>query len=124
MFENIQKFLQENKVSKFRFKQLEDAIFKQSVTSFDEITVFPKDLRDKLKENCSLTSMFLVESKKSGDTIKFVLKTKDNNFIESVLMLHSDGRRTVCVSCQVFCAVGCKFCATGANQFKRSLNSD
>ena len=124
MFEKIRNYFEEKNVPKFRFKQLEDAVFKQSISSFDEITVFPKALRDSLKEKFSLSSMFLVDSQTSGNTVKFVLKTYDNNFVESVLMLHSDGRRTVCVSCQVFCAVGCKFCATGANQFKRSLNVD
>lgn len=123
VYEDIKEFFEENKIPKFRFKQFYSAVFKQLVISFDDITVFPKHLREKLKEKFSLTSMFLVESHKSGNTIKFVLKTKDNQFIESVLMLHRDGRRTVCVSSQVFCALGCRFCATGANQFKRSLSA-
>jgi 23S rRNA (adenine2503-C2)-methyltransferase len=123
MYEEIQEYFQKKKIPSFRYKQLINAVFKQSVSSFQDITVFPKWLRDELSQEFSLTSMFLVESKQSGNTIKFVLKTKDNQFVESVLMLHNDGRRTVCVSSQVFCAVGCTFCATGANQFKRSLTT-
>ncbi len=123
MYENIKSYFEKNKISKFRFKQLEDAIFKNFITDFDDITNFPKQLRDELKRNFSINSMMLVESHKAGDTTKFVLKTQDNNFVEAVLMHHNDGRRTVCVSCQVFCAVGCKFCATGANQYKRSLTA-
>ena len=124
MFDEIKSYFEENKVPSYRFNQLIDAVFKQFVSDFDEVTVFPKQLREELKERFELTSMFLVESHKSGNTVKFVLKTKDENFVESVLMLHNDGRRTVCVSSQVFCAVGCTFCATGANSFKRSLKTD
>lgn len=124
MYEDIREYFEENNIPKFRYNQLLTAIFKNLVTSFDEITVFSKELRDKLKQNFTITSMFLVESHKSSNTIKFVLKTKDGQFVESVLMLHNDGRKTVCVSSQVFCAVGCTFCATGANKFKRSLTAN
>jgi 23S rRNA (adenine2503-C2)-methyltransferase len=95
MIEEIRAYFEEKKYPKFRFKQFEEALYKQQLTSFDEITVFPKHLRQELKEKFSLTSMFLVESHESEDTVKFVLKTKDGQFVESVLMLHRDGRRTV-----------------------------
>ncbi len=124
MYDEIKNYFKENKIPKFRFKQLEDAIFKNLITTFEDMSNFPKELREKLSKKFSLTSMILVESHRAGDTTKFVLKTKDNHFVESVLMHHNDGRKTVCVSCQVFCAVGCKFCATGANMFKRSLTTD
>ncbi len=122
MFEDIQNFFIEENLPKFRFKQLEDAIYKNKVSSFDEISNFPKELREKLKLKFDFNVLFLVDSSNSINTVKFVFKTKDNQFIESVLMLHNDGRRTVCVSCQIFCAVGCKFCATGANKYKRNLS--
>lgn len=123
VYDDIKTYFEKNNIPKFRFKQLYNAIFKELVISFDDITVFPKSLREQLKQQFSITSLFLVQSHKSGNTIKFVLKTHDQQFIEAVLMLHKDGRRTVCVSSQVFCALGCKFCATGANQFKRSLTA-
>lgn len=123
MYDEIKAYFEENKVPKFRFKQLEDAIFKNLISDFNDMTNFPKQLREELKSKFEVSSMFLVESHKSGSTVKFVLKTKDDQFVEAVLMIHDDGRRTVCVSCQVFCAVGCKFCATGANMFKRSLTA-
>jgi len=123
MFEEIKKYFEDNKIPKFRFNQFEKAIFEQGISNFDDITVFPKYLREELSKKFKINSMILVESHNCGDTVKFVLKTHDGHFVESVLMLHNDGRKTVCVSCQVFCAVGCKFCATGANMFKRSLNT-
>ncbi len=124
MYSDVISYFENKKIPSFRKVQFQKALFDQLVTSFDEITVFPKYLREELSEKFNLTSMILVESHKSANTIKFVLKTNDGNFVESVLMLHNDGRKTVCVSSQVFCAVGCKFCATGANQFKRSLSTD
>jgi 23S rRNA (adenine2503-C2)-methyltransferase len=120
MYEEIKKYFQENNLPKFRIKQFEELVFKHFVSSFDEMTTFPKELREKLNEKFNLFSLSLIETKKTKDTVKFVFETKDNNFIEAVLMLH-DKRRTVCVSSQIFCAMGCKFCATGAKPFKRNL---
>ena len=124
MFDEIQNYFKENKIPKFRIKQLEDAVFKQSITSFEQITTYPKKLRDELNSKFSLTSLNFVSIEESKDSSKFLLKTKDENFIEVVLMKHLDGRRTVCVSSQVFCPLNCKFCATGANKFERSLSCD
>lgn len=124
MYEEIKTYFKENKIPQFRYKQLIDAVFKQGISSFEEITVYPKQLRQDLSRKFSLTSMFLVESHRSGNTVKFLLKMQDKQFVEAVLMEHKDGRRTVCVSCQIFCAVGCKFCATGANKFSRSLTKE
>lgn len=124
MTKTIEEFFKEQNVPKFRLKQLQHALYHDLVTDYDEITTFPKWLREKLKKEFSLTSLELVESHRSGNTVKFVLKTHDGQFIESVLIEHRDDRKTVCVSCQIFCAVGCKFCATGANSFKRSLTTE
>jgi len=124
MFDEIKNYFKENKIPKYRIKQLENAVFKQSITSFDQITTFPKNLRDELSSKFSLTSLSFVNIKESKDSSKFLLKTKDEKFIEVVLMKHLDGRRTGCVSSQVFCPLNCKFCATGANKFKRSLSCD
>src|SRR3989344_3153552 len=59
---------------------------------------------------------------KDGQSIKAVFTMKDGAKIEAVLMKHADGRRTVCVSSQVGCAVCCEFCATGQQGFKRNLS--
>jgi len=60
---------------------------------------------------------------KNRQTIKVLFNLNDGQKIESVLMRHKDGRRTVCVSSQVGCAMGCIFCATGQQGFKRNLSS-
>lgn len=121
MYNEIKTYFEEKKIPKFRYKQFEEAIFKQFVNSFDEITVFPQYLRNEVKEKFEFSSLKLVDTHETNDTTKFVMKTNDNNFIETVLMKHKDKRRTVCVSSQIFCALGCTFCATGANQYKRNL---
>jgi len=120
MYKEISQYFQDNKLPKFRIKQFEELVFKQFVSSFDEMTTFPKDLREQLNENFKLFSLSLVETKKTKDSVKFMFKTEDNNYIEAVLMINGK-RRTVCVSSQIFCAMGCKFCATGAKPFKRNL---
>lgn len=122
-YPEIKEYFEKNKIPNFRYKQLEDAVFKHFLSNFDDMTNFPKSLREDLKKNFNLTTMFQTESHRSGNTVKFLLKMEDNQFVEAVLMEHNDGRRTVCVSCQIFCAVGCKFCATGANEFSRTLTT-
>lgn len=124
MFDNIISFFEEKRLPKFRFKQLEKAVLNEFVLDFDNITVFPKSLRDELRTRFGkVTSLSLFKMFEAEDTAKFVLRAGDDNLIECVLMRHED-RNTVCVSSQVFCPVGCKFCATGANKFRRNLSCD
>ncbi len=108
---------------RFRQKQLDDAIFKQLVGSFDDISNFSKDLREKLKEKIVFPSLLPVKTVESADhsSQKVLLKAQDAQTIESVLLRHRDGRNTVCVSTQVGCPMACKFCATGSMGFIRNL---
>ena len=124
MFDEIKTYFSKNKIPTYRLKQLEDAVFKQSLLSFEQITTYPKNLRNELDTKFSLTSLSLIEVEELEDSSKFLLKTHDEKYIEVVLMKHGDGRRTVCVSCQVFCPLNCSFCATGANSFERDLSCD
>ncbi|MBT3416742.1 23S rRNA (adenine(2503)-C(2))-methyltransferase RlmN [Candidatus Woesearchaeota archaeon] len=123
MYDKIKQYFQDNNLPKFRIKQFEDLIFKQFVSSFDDMTTFSKDLREQLNENFNLYSLSLIETEKTKDTIKFMFETEDGDHIESVLMINGK-RRTACVSSQIFCAMGCKFCATGAKPFKRNLTGE
>lgn len=105
----------------FRRKQLAHALFKEFVSDWDEITVFPKELRGKLH-----TEKFCILHKKKdflGEaTEKVLFETHDGKRIETVLMKHA-GRNTLCISCQVGCAANCAFCATGALGFSRNLSA-
>ncbi|OGJ42623.1 23S rRNA (adenine(2503)-C(2))-methyltransferase [Candidatus Peregrinibacteria bacterium RIFCSPLOWO2_01_FULL_39_12] len=109
---------------KFRLKQAFKAIFNDFAESWDEVTVFPKDLRAKLNTDFPLgIKAELIESS-DGKTIKALVSFEDTKGAEAVLMHHSDSRNTVCVSSQIGCAMGCEFCATGDMGFKRNLTSD
>lgn len=109
----------------FRLKQIKKAIFQNLIDNWDEITNLPQDLRKKLSDQCPINE--LKEEKtlasKDNQTIKVLFRLKDGSKIETVLMKHRDGRKTVCVSTQVGCSIGCKFCATGQAGFKRNLSS-
>ena len=106
----------------YRAKQLYDWIYKKHVFNFSDMLNFSQDLREKLEENYSLMRSDLAFRSELGDTIKYLWKLHDGQFIESVLM-PSEDRVTICISSQVGCAVDCKFCATGQMGFKRHLDS-
>lgn len=110
---------------KFRIKQIDQAIYKDLVSSWDEITTLPKNLREKL-ETLPFSPLKKISEKTSQSdwTVKVLFKTKDWLKTESVLMRHKDERNTVCVSCQVWCAQWCIFCATWKLWLKRNLTSD
>ena len=109
----------------FRLKQIKKAVFRELIENWDEISTLPKDLRERLSKECPISE--LEEEKvlisKDKQTIKALFKLKDGWKIESVLMRHIGERITVCVSSQVGCAIGCEFCATGQQGFKRNLSS-
>lgn len=113
----------------YRVTQLLEWLYVRHVTSWDEMTNLPKKLRAQLAENYSLQSLELVRKQGSRDiTQKFLWKLADGAFIESVLIpanpaLYGEAsdRHTLCISTQVGCAYGCKFCASGLDGWKRNL---
>ncbi|MBP5297714.1 MAG: 23S rRNA (adenine(2503)-C(2))-methyltransferase RlmN [Lachnospiraceae bacterium] len=108
----------------FRAKQIYDWLHVKLVRSFDEMTNLSNDLRSRLKENYNLTTLEIVrvqESKIDG-TRKYLFKLPDGNLIESVWMIYKHGN-SVCVSSQVGCRMGCKFCASTIDGLERNLNT-
>jgi 23S rRNA (adenine2503-C2)-methyltransferase len=113
----------------YRVTQLLDWLYTRRVTSWDAMTNLPKGLREKLREHFSLSTMELVRKQGSPDTTqKFLWRLADHSLIESVLIpanpaLYSEAsdRHTLCISTQVGCAYGCKFCASGLDGWKRNL---
>lgn len=108
---------------KFRYAQLENAIYKNLITDFDAIETLPKDIRELLRENCFYNSLTIHSEVTSddGQTTKFLFKTHDDKMIEAVIMRHLSGRNTLCVSCQAGCPMACSFCATGKLGLIRNL---
>ncbi|MFR9294710.1 MAG: 23S rRNA (adenine(2503)-C(2))-methyltransferase RlmN [Turicibacter sanguinis] len=118
-----QNWLQEQKQPKFRANQIFDWLFKKRVTSIDEMSNLPKDLKGLMQESFDVTT--LKERKKqvaSDGTTKFLFELSDGDLIETVLMRHKYGC-SVCVTTQVGGRIGCKFCASTLSGLKRNLQA-
>lgn len=122
--EKVKELLVANGIQKFRYSQLENALYKNFITDFDQMETLSKDLRKVLKDNCYLATLEVDTEKTSsnGQTTKILFKTKSWEFIETVIMRHLTGRVTLCVSCQVGCPMACTFCATWKLWLKENLS--
>ena len=108
---------------KFRAEQIFKWIYKEKVKSFDEMTNLSIELREKLKENYTMCNYNILKKQESKDgTKKYLFDVLDGNAIETVLMQYHHGK-TVCVSSQIGCKMGCKFCASTGIQFVRNLTA-
>lgn len=111
---------------KFRTDQIISWIYQKLATSFDEMTDLSMAFREELKNIAVISNLTLIQRQASNDgTQKFLFKLEDGQTIESVLIPNSkgEGRFTLCISSQVGCAVGCKFCMTGRLGLKRNLKA-
>ena len=110
--EELQNWMKENGESAFRAKQVFSWIYK-NIWNFDDMKNIPVSLKEKLKENFIIDIPKIVEVYESSvdDTKKILLSMKDNNLIECVLMKYKHGN-SICISTQVGCRMGCKFCAS------------
>ena len=107
----------------FRAEQIFKWIYQENVTSFDEMTNLSLELREKLKQNYSLCIFNILKRQESSDgTIKYLFDVLDGNAIETVLMKYHHGY-SLCVSTQIGCKMGCKFCASTGIAFARNLSS-
>ena len=108
----------------YRMKQVWNAIYKQYKQIPEEITTLPADLRDVLNDTYDFRALVPVRKIESADrqTVKTLFKLRDGQHIEAVLMYY-DQRRTLCISSQSGCGMGCSFCATGQMGFRRNLSS-
>jgi 23S rRNA (adenine2503-C2)-methyltransferase len=120
------------KQPKYRMAQLLEWLYVHRVTNWEAMTNLPKPLREKLGKDFLLQTLELVRKQGARDTTqKFLWRLHDHLLIESVLIpanpaLYGDAsdRHTLCVSTQVGCAYGCKFCASGLDGWKRNLAPD
>ena len=107
----------------FRAEQVFKWLYEDNVTSFEEMTNLSLNLRKKLEENYSLCIHEILQKQESKDgTKKYLFKLQDNNAIETVVMEYKYGK-SICVSSQVGCKMGCKFCASTGIDFIRSLST-
>lgn len=144
--EAVEAFRKEHKIEPYRIKQIYDAIFKQSLIDFTEITTIAKDLRELFDQHFHIIPLREVKLVEDDETSKFLFETSDGQVLESVLMYHFHQKReemtfnnvyqvedadedalelnrmTLCISSQVGCAVGCIFCVTGKMKLKKNLH--
>lgn len=119
----LKSFFESINEKSFRAKQMFEALHKQNILEIDEITVFSKNLREKLKEKGYINKSSIEKKLVSNidETRKYLIRLNDGNIIESVYM-HYSTHSTICISSQVGCKMGCAFCASTKKQFARSLN--
>lgn len=120
--EELEARLTSDGLPRYRARQIFAWAYQQLAESYDEMTVLPKALRAELPDRLEMTRLELVRTIETddGQTRKLLFRTFDGEHLETVLMFYPD-RTTVCVSCQVGCAVGCSFCATGMMGLTRNL---
>lgn len=120
----IHDFISRHSIPLYREQQFNSAYYQDFITSFDELSTWSKELRLLLQQELPFSSITLIKKVVSlrNDTEKMLFeRVSDKKRIETVLLRHSDGRNTVCVSCMVGCPVGCTFCATGTLGFLGNL---
>lgn len=120
--EALEKFCIENGAKKFNAKQIYDWVYKKHVTSFDEMSNISNQTIQMLKNKLSLDLLKIkkIQIDKQDKTTKFLFELEDGNYIESVLMFFNWGN-SICISSEVGCPMGCKFCASGQLKLVRKL---
>ena len=119
--EEIQDFIASLGKEKYRAKQIMKWLYRFGTTSFDEMTTLSKAFRAEISAIARISSLEIAKIQRSTDgTKKILFKLEDGNFIESVL-IREKNHWTICVSTQAGCQMGCKFCLTGKQTFKRNL---
>ncbi len=121
--EELKEELKEMGEKPFRAEQIFKWLYEEKVQSFDEMTNLSLPLREKLKNNYTMCNFNILKKQESKDgTIKYLLDVLDGNAIETVLMRYHHGN-SICVSSQIGCKMGCKFCASTGINFIRNLSS-
>jgi 23S rRNA (adenine2503-C2)-methyltransferase len=122
-FDQLLEMLLAKGEKKFRSKQIFSWLYKKRVNSFEEMTDIKAELIEELKKEYLIDPLTLVTKQISSDgTVKFLFKLDDGTLVESVLMTFSYGK-SLCVSSQVGCNMGCKFCASGLLKKQRDLTA-
>jgi 23S rRNA (adenine2503-C2)-methyltransferase len=122
--EEIASFVEDWGQPSYRATQIWKALYQQLCESWEEFSTLPQSLRYMLEENFSLSDLHpeVVLASQDNETTKTLFSLPDGAAIEAVLMRYSK-RRTLCISTQAGCAMGCVFCATGQMGFRRNLTS-
>ena len=122
-FEELKQELKNIGEKPFRAEQIYKWLYEEKVKSFEEMTNLSKELREKLNNEYTICNFNILRKQESKDgTVKYLFDVLDGNAIETVLMKYHHGY-SLCVSSQIGCKMGCKFCASTGIQFIRSLSA-
>lgn len=124
-FEYVKQYIKDAGLPDYRIAQVKDAIYKRGISSWDEATSLPADLREKLQKDRPLLSFEVTKivCSSKDKVAKALLTLKDGRRIETVLLKPQD-TWSVCVSSQVGCPLRCSFCSTGKMGFRRDLTDE
>ena len=118
--EKLEDYFESIGEKKFHARQVFRWLYDKKIKSIDEITDIKKSVIERIKKDMSFDMIKLIKVQREDDVNKYLFKLSDNNLIEAVLMFHDYGR-SVCVSSEVGCNMGCKFCESGRRKRVRGL---
>ena len=119
-FKDLEEYFIENNEKSYKATQLFEWLYSKRVKSFDEMSNIKKDVIQKLKEDFVVDKLVIKKVERDKDVNKYLFELCDGNLIEAVLMMHDYGK-SICISSQVGCNMGCKFCESGRQKKVRNL---
>ena len=121
-FEDLENYFLSINEKKFKATQVFEWLYKKRVNSFYDMTNLKKELQEQLTNTFGIRTLKLITKKEDKDAIKFLFNLNDNNKIEAVLMKHDYGN-SLCISTEVGCNMGCRFCESGRLKKVRHLET-
>lgn len=120
--EEMEEYFVSHGSKKFHADQLFSWLYEKRISSVSEITDIKKEMLEQLSKDYSFSKLKLVQVERDVDVCKYLFELSDNEHIEAVLMKHDYGN-SVCISSQVGCNMGCKFCESGRRKKVRNLET-
>lgn len=120
--EELEEYFLSINEKKYKASQVFEWIYKKRIYDIDKMTNIGKELRERIKEDISFNMISIKKEEHDKLVSKYLFELEDNNYIESVLMEHDYGL-SICISSQVGCNMGCKFCESGRCKKIRNLNA-
>jgi len=121
--EKLENYFESIGEKKFKATQVFEWLYKKRVSSFEEMNNVKKDTIETLKNEFCVEKVKIVDKKIGKDVCKYLFALSDHEHVEAVVMMHDYGK-SLCVSTQVGCNMGCKFCESGRRKKVRNLNVD
>mgnify|MGYP002749826306 CR=1 FL=1 len=121
--DNLRKLLQEKGQPKFRYEQILRWVYQKRIDSFNEMKNLPKSLRDEFSHLFLISKLTIkaLQESSDGSAVKFAFKTESDSYIIESVLLYDGKRRSLCISSQLGCGLGCTFCESAKIGFIRNL---